>query len=108
MRTIKLNRSEPLIVEYNDTYFFRHDAEELNEGSDMVTTQEEVVVVPHATYDTLVAGIIHTRYSPDAETAILANYLADPSNEAHKAEFDEYQAWRAEVKTACKEYFNID
>ena len=108
MRTIKLNRSEPLIVEYNDTYFFRHDAEELNEGSDMVTAQEEVFVVPHATYNTLVAGIIHTRYSPDAETAILANYLADPSNEAHKAEFDEYQAWRAEVKTACKEYFNID
>ena len=108
MRTIKLNRSEPLIVEYNDTYFFRHDAEELNEGSDMVTSREEVVVVPHATYDTLVAGIIHTRYSPDAETAILANYLADPSNEAHKAEFDEYQAWRTEVKTACKEYFNID
>lgn len=108
MRTIKLNRSEPLIVEYNDTYFFRHDAEELNEGSDMITAQEDVVVVPHATYDTLVAGIIHTRYSPDAETAILANYLADPSNEAHKAEFDEYQAWRTKVKTACKEYFNID
>ncbi len=108
MRTIKLNKSEPTIVEFNDTYFFRHSHTELNDGSDMVEVQEAVAVVPHATYATLVAALIHTRYTSDAETAILANYLADPSNEAHKAELDEYQAWRAEVKTACKDYYNID
>lgn len=106
MRTITINRSSPTIVELNDAYFFRHSHTELNDGSDMVEAREAIAVVPRATYDTLVAGLIHTRYSPDAETAILANYLADPNNEAHKAEFDEYQAWRAQVKSACKEYFD--
>lgn len=108
MRTVILTRSEPLIVEYNDTYFFRHDHAQVNGAEDLVEAREAIATVPHATYETLVAGLIHTKYSTDAETAILANYLADPSNEAHKAEFDEYQAWRTEVKTACKEYFNID
>ena len=94
------------IVEYNSIYFFRHEV--VSENEDNLMVKEVMAVVPHATYETLVAGLIHTKYSTDAETAILANYLADPSNEAHKAEFDEYQAWRTEVKTACKEYYNID
>lgn len=106
MRTIILTRSEPLIVEYNDTYFFRHDHTQVDGAEDLVEAKEAIVVVPHATYDTLVAGLIHTKYTPDAETAILANYLEDMTDEAHKAEFDEYQAWRAKVKEACKEYFN--
>lgn len=108
MRTIKLNRSEPLIVEYNDTYFFRHDVEESNEEPDMITAQEGVVVVPHATYSTLVSALIHTKYSVDDELAILANHAADPNNAEHLAIYNEYQAWREEVKAACREYFHVD
>lgn len=106
MRTVILTQSEPTIVEFNDTYFFRHGHMQVDGTEDLMEAQEAVVVVPHATYETLVADFIHTKYSTDAETAILANYLADPSNEAHKAEFDEYQAWRVQVKSACKEYFD--
>ena len=108
MKTVLLTRSEPLIVEFNDTYFFRHGHTQVDGTENLVEAREAIATIPHATYETLVAGLIHTKYSPDAETAILANYLADPNNEAHKAEFDEYQACRAEVKTACKEYYNID
>lgn len=106
MRTITIPAADYCrIVEYNDTYFFRHSPVE--EGDD-VKAQEEVAIVPHATYETLVAALVHTHYTADAETAIIANYLADPDNVVHRAEFGQYQAWRAEVKTACKEYFNID
>jgi hypothetical protein len=92
-------------MEHNDAYFFRHS---FIEKDNDIEAQEEVVIVPHATYETLVAALVHTHYSADAETAIIANYLADPDNADHRAEFEQYQAWRAEVKTACKEYFNID
>ena len=106
MRTITMPAADYCrIVEYNDTYFFRYSPVE--EGDD-VKAQEEVAIVPNATYETLVAALVHTHYSADAETAIIANYLADPNNTDHRAEFEQYQAWRAEVKTACKEYFNID
>lgn len=108
MRTVILTQSEPLIVEYNDTYFFRHNAEPLADNPDMVEAQEEVIVVPNATYATLVAALVHTRYTADAETAIIANYLADPDNTDHRDEFDAYQSWRAEVKAACKEYFGTE
>lgn len=107
MNTITLFKSEfKAIHAYNDTYFFRHDAEELNEGSDMVTAQEEVVVVPHATYNTLVSALIHTKYSIDDELALLANHAEDPTDADHLAEFTAYQAWRDKVKEACQEYFN--
>ena len=66
MRTIKLNKSEPTIVEFNDTYFFRHGHTQVDGTEDLMEAQETVAVVPHATYETLVAGLIHTKYSPDA------------------------------------------
>ncbi len=106
MRTITLPAADySRIVEYNDTYFMRYAPTE-TDGEP--TASEVVTVVPKATYDTLVAALVHTRYTADAETAIIANYLADPTNTAHHEEFDTYQSWRAEVKSACKEYFNID
>lgn len=107
MRTLILKKEiYQRVVNIKDAYFFRHSSIEINDEE--IEAQEEVVIVPSATYATLVAALIHTRYTADAETAIIANYLADPDNADHRAEFEQYQAWRAEVKTACKEYFNID
>jgi|GEM_PF-2980398 len=106
MRTITLPAADYCrIVEYNDTYFMRYAPTE-NDGE--ITAGEVVTIVPSATYATLVAALVHTRYTADAETAIIANYLADPDNTDHRDEFDAYQSWRAEVKAACKEYFGTE
>lgn len=55
-------------------------------------------------YPKMVARLIHEKYSPDDETALINNYLSDPGT--HAAEYAEYQAYRAEVKRAVKEAFD--
>lgn len=90
------------LVSANDTYFMRYNISETEVGYE---ADEVVCALAHATYDTLVSAIIHTIYSTDAEVAVLANYLSDPTNEQHLAEYNAYQQWRDTVKTACKEYF---
>ncbi len=96
------------IKRIEDAYYFRHNIDASKNNSNFVEADEEVVIVPNATYGTLVSAIIHTKYSIDDELAILANHAADPTDAEHLATYNEYQAWRTEVKTACKEYFNID
>ena len=54
-------------------------------------------------YPKLVSELIHKRYSADDETALINNYLADPTE--YGEEYAEYQAYRAEVKQAVKEAF---
>lgn len=93
------------IVEINSAFFYRHSLNYLEGDSDTLIAEEEVVVVPNATYSTLVSAFIHTKYSIDDELAILANHAADPTDAEHLATYNEYQAWREEVKTACREYF---
>lgn len=55
------------------------------------------------TYPKLVSEFIHKRYSPDDETALINNYLENPSE--YGEEYAEYQAYRAEVKQAVKDAF---
>lgn len=58
---------------------------------------------PKRPYDVIVSSLIREKYSQNAVEAILANYLADPENEAYKAEFEAFSAYRAECKAKAKE-----
>ena len=55
-------------------------------------------------YPVLVSNFIHERYSPDAETALINNYLADPDE--YREEYLAYQNYRAECKQRAKEICN--
>ena len=57
------------------------------------------------TYDILVSALIRKKYDADKMEAIINNYLADTTDETAKAEFDETQAYRQEVKDFCKAVF---
>lgn len=57
------------------------------------------------TYDTLVSALIRKRYDADKMEAIMNNYLADKDDEVAKAEFEEMQNYRKEVKSFCKIVF---
>lgn len=57
------------------------------------------------TYDTLVSALIRKRYDADKMEAIINNYLADKDDEVAKAEFEEMQNYRKEVKDFCKAVF---
>ena len=52
----------------------------------------------------LISELIHKRYSFDDEIALLNNFNADP--ETYAQEYEDYQAFRVEVKQAVKEAFN--
>lgn len=57
------------------------------------------------TYDILVSALIRKKYDADKMEAIINNYLADTTDKTAKAEFDEMQAYRQEVKDFCKAVF---
>lgn len=61
---------------------------------------------PEKWYPIYVSEFIHERYSADAETALINNYLADP--EEYRDKYAEYQAYRAECKTRAKEELGIE
>ena len=104
MRKVHISKDVFKNIETSHGIFFFRYNEEDTEG-DYVIADEVVCSCQNPTYDVLVSAIIHTRYSTDSELAILANYLSDPTNEQHLAEYNAYQQWRDTVKTACKEYF---
>ncbi len=54
-------------------------------------------------YNAKVAELIHVRYSADRETSLINNMLDDEPTEEHRAEYREYQAYRAECKERAKE-----
>lgn len=58
---------------------------------------------PKRPYDLIVSSLIREKYSQNAVEAIIANYLADPENEAYNAEFEAFSAYRAECKRKAKE-----
>lgn len=55
-------------------------------------------------YPVLVSKLIHERYSPDAETALINNYLANP--ETYGEEYRAYQAFRLECKEKARRITN--
>jgi len=52
-------------------------------------------------YPVLVANFIHERYSADAETALINNYISDPVK--YGDEYRTYQAYREECKARARE-----
>ena len=52
-------------------------------------------------YPVLVSKFIHEKYTADAETALINNYLADPGK--YREEYIAYQTYRAECKQRAKE-----
>lgn len=58
------------------------------------------------TYDEIVAKLIHTRYSSDAELSLINNAIANLSDINNNNEYLEYQSWRAKCKEAAKQYLN--
>ena len=61
---------------------------------------------PEKWYPIYVSEFIHERYSADAETALINNYLADP--EEYRDKYAKYQAYRAECKVRAKEELGIE
>ena len=59
-------------------------------------------------YGGLVDALINIKYSPDAMTAIINNYLLDQDNVDAKSEFNEMQAYRKEAKAIAREILGID
>ena len=61
---------------------------------------------PEKWYPIYVSEFIHERYSADAETALINNYLVDP--EKYRDKYAKYQAYRAECKARAKEELGIE
>lgn len=67
-------------------------------------TWESIATSPgDLSYDELVSGFIRIKYSDDSMTAIINNYLLDPTDEEHLEEFNTMQDWRKESKRIAKE-----
>lgn len=60
---------------------------------------------PEKWYPIYVSEFIHERYSADAETALINNYLADP--EKYRQKYEQYQTYRLECKARAKEICGI-
>lgn len=56
-----------------------------------------------AEYDAKVAELIHARYDVDKEMSLINNMMESEPTEAHKTEYYEYQAYRAECKQRAKD-----
>lgn len=54
-------------------------------------------------YDKKVAELIHARYDADREMSLINNMMESEPTEVHKAEYYEYQAYRAECKLKAKD-----
>lgn len=53
-------------------------------------------------YGAIVAAIIADQYTSDEMTAIINNYLLDPTDAGIKGEFDQMQQWRTKAKEIAR------
>lgn len=81
---------------------------EPKEMSEMFYTAKQTTTKlnKNMTYDEIVAKLIHTIYSSDAELSLINNAISDLSNISDNKEYLEYQSWRAKCKEAAKQYLN--
>lgn len=54
-------------------------------------------------YEALVAAYVREKYNQSAVEAILANYLANPTDSEHRAEFNAFSVYRDECKRRARE-----
>ena len=64
------------------------------------------VISPTTRYDDVVAAIIRSHYTLEAEIAMLNNYINEP--EERQAEWDEYQAVRADAKAYAGDTLGLE
>ena len=71
-----------------------------------MTDRQKALIEKNGTLDALysqtVQSLIRKKYPQDVVEAILNNYLNDPTNEKHKAEFFALQAYREECKIIAR------
>lgn len=81
---------------------------EPKEMSEMFYTAKQTTTKlnKNMTYDEIVAKLIHTRYSSDAELSLINNAIANLSDINSNNEYLEYQSWRAKCKETAKQYIN--
>lgn len=75
-------------------------------ASDTAADYEEVDEIPaytEAEYRDKVAELIRQRYSADEETSLINNVLDAEPTAQHRAEYAEYQAYRAQCKARAKD-----
>lgn len=86
------------------TEVIRFDIHEVEQGfeCDEVEYNHKEDLSP-SDYGQMVSCIIRGKYSEDAVEAILNNYLSDPTDEHHAAEFNLLQSWRNEAKERARE-----
>ena len=77
---------------------------EMQDIVDMAITLED----KQNTYSQLVNYFIRLNYSAPRVEAILNNYLDDMSNEIHKQEFNDFQAYRKECKAEAKRILGLE
>ena len=82
-------------------YFFRFDGEETE--NDTIVCSETTITLHGAKYDTMVSALIATKYSEDAQIALLFNYQNDA--EQYAEQMMEYQAWRMYCKESARAFF---
>ena len=84
--------------------------EAMGEGGEAtVTTQYEAYCVrvdEPVTRDRIIAAIITAAYPMDEMQAVQNNYMFDPSDEEHKAEYNAMQQWRTHAKEIASKVMN--
>ncbi|MDE5749512.1 MAG: hypothetical protein K2H87_01935 [Duncaniella sp.] len=54
-------------------------------------------------YDSIVDALVTAEYPRDKMDAVVNNYIADPADPEHLAEFNAMQSWRTKAKQLAKE-----
>ena len=94
---------EEMVPEVIDQDLYGDKVEKVG-GRAIIHVDDVIVslVIP-VTYPQIVSALVDKKYPADAMQAIQNNYLADPDDADHKAEFDAMQAWRVTAKAAAHE-----
>ena len=68
-------------------------------GKDIKMYKYSYIRIPYPfTYASIVSAIIKSEYADDKMQAVINNYLDNPTEEEHAAEFTAMQNWRKEAK----------
>ena len=84
--------------------------EAMGEGGEATETTQYaaycVRVDEPVTRDRIIAAIITAAYPMDEMQAVQNNYMFDPSDEEHKAEYNAMQQWRTHAKEIASKVMN--
>lgn len=99
--------AKPNVAAIVGGYMYVYFGEEAIQTTDPETGEEKTVwncsyvtVLVMANYGDIVSAVICDRYTMNDQYAILANHASNP--DGTKAEYEAFQAWRAEAKRIAK------